>query len=69
MHQGDTQAKRWLILPFMDEALNAILDAQLLATGALPAAALMPMLGVHTFFAMGLAGVLLLDKLSKRQSA
>ncbi|MNR82407.1 hypothetical protein D3C72_131650 [compost metagenome] len=69
MHQGDAQAKRWLVLPFMDEALNVILNVQLLATGALPAAALMPMLGVHTFFAMGLAGVLLLGKLAQRQNA
>jgi|GEM_PF-4549936 len=69
MQKGDANAKRWLVLPFLDETLNVILDVQLLATGALPAAALMPMLGVHTFFAMGLAGVLLLDKLSQRQSA
>lgn len=66
--KGNDHAKRWLVLPFLDEALNAILDVQLLATGSLPAAALLPMLGVHTFFAMGFAGVLLLERLAKKQA-
>src|SRR5690606_20965976 len=67
--KGNDQAKRWLVLPFLDEALNAVLDVQFLASGSLPAAALLPMLGVHTFFAMGFAGVLLLERLAKRQAA
>lgn len=67
--KGNDQAKRWLVLPFLDEALNTILDVQILASGSLPAEAVMPMLGVHTFFALGFAGVLLLDRLAKRQAA
>ena len=62
--RGEPKARGWLFLPFFDEALNVLLDMQLLASGALPAAALMPMLAVHTFFALGFAGVLLLDRLA-----
>lgn len=54
LYRRNIRARRWLILPLVDETWNTLLDIQLLVTGGLPAAALQPMIALHAFFALGL---------------
>lgn len=62
LYHGDAQAKRWLILPLLDEAWNTALDVQLYLSGGLPPAALEPMIAFHATFTVLLAAALLLGR-------
>ncbi len=70
LYRGDSAAKRWLILPLLDESWNTLLDVQLYLNGGLPAAALTPMIGFHACFAAALlAASLHLNRKAPQASA